>query len=82
MNPEEPSYLFWHRSAVTSLWILHVQFIQHAVKQSRKKQFLTQMANLATMKANSYGVSLMPIVLLSRKLVLPGTDVSHYHEKL
>ena len=35
------------------LWFLHVQFIQHTIKQSRQEQFLAQMASLFILKANS-----------------------------
>ena len=37
--------LFLESSAVTFLWVLHVQFIQHTIKQSRQEQFLVQMAS-------------------------------------
>ena len=50
--------LFWQSLANTLLWILHVQFMQHIVSQG-KGSFLS---NLAKMKGNSYGVSLLPII--------------------
>ena len=40
-------------SAVNFLWDLHVQFIQHKVKQSRQEQYIVQMASLAILEANS-----------------------------
>ena len=39
-------------SAETFLWVLHVQFIQHKVKQSRQEQYLAHMANFAILKAS------------------------------
>lgn len=50
-------------------------------QQSRKEQFLFPMANFATMNQISYRVLSMFIILLLRKLVLPGADLSHCHEE-
>ena len=40
-------------SAVTFLWVLHVQLLQHKVKPSRQEKYPAQMASLAILEANS-----------------------------
>ena len=52
-NPEGLSNLLLSSLVVISLWVLHVQFIQHTIKQFRQYQFHAQMASLVTLNANS-----------------------------
>ena len=72
-------FLVWQSSLVPFLWVLHVQFIQHTVKQSKQEQLLAQMANLTTMTENSI-ISFFNTHHLCSKLLPPGADVSHYYE--
>lgn len=51
---ETDKHLVLASSAVTFLGLLHAQFKQHTVKQSRQEQFLAKMSSLATLQVNCF----------------------------